>query len=181
MGLPIEKMAIADFIVWENAQQTKNEFYRGEVFAMVGVRRVHGRVAANLIRHLGNHLAGTACQVFGDSIKVQPAKDAMFYPDALVTCSKADLRAELVLRHPILVVEVLSPSTEAFDRSGKFAAYRQVAELREYVLIGPDTLTAEVFELIDQTGAPELVLDSVGLRLPMADVFDGVVVDTDDE
>jgi len=115
-------------------------------------------------------------------MKVQPADDAIFYPDVFVTCDEADLATDMIFRRPLLVVEVLSESTQAYDRGLKFAAYRQIDALREYVLIDPDNRRVEVFrrnergnfELIDQTGAPQLELESVQMRLPMGEVFDGV-------
>jgi Uma2 family endonuclease len=182
MGLPAEKLSLAEFLAWENAQPTRNEFYRGEVFAMVGARRVHGTIVANLLAALKQHLKGTRCRPFVESMKVQPADDAIFYPDIFVTCDEADLITDMIFRRPLLVVEVLSESTKGFDRGLKFAAYRRIDVLREYVLVDPDRRSVEVFrrnergnfELIDQTGAAMVELESVQLRLPMAEVFDGV-------
>jgi Uma2 family endonuclease len=182
MALPAEKLSLSDYMAWENLQADRHEFYRGEVFAMVGVRRIHGRVVGNLFVALDPHLKGSGCQVFSESLKLQVANDAIFYPDLFVTCDRDDLSTDMLFRKPKLIVEVLSDSTQAYDRSLKFAAYRQIAELREYVLVDPETKTVEVFrrndrnvfELHDQTGLPELVLTSVDLHMPMADVFDGV-------
>jgi Uma2 family endonuclease len=182
MALVAEKLSIDAFLEWENAQPERHEFYRGEVFAMVGARRAHGEIGLNLAAALKAHLKGTRCRVYVESMKLQATADALFYPDVFVTCDAADLKTEMVFRHPTLVAEVLSESTQAYDRGIKFAAYRQIDALREYLLIDPDTRRVEVFrrnergnfELIDQTGAAELVLDSVGLRLPADDLFDGV-------
>ena len=115
-------------------------------------------------------------------MKVQVADEAIFYPDVFVTCDAVDLRTEMVFRHPIAIFEVLSDSTQAYDRGLKFAAYPQIDSLEEYALVDPDARRVEVFrrnerglfELHDQTGTPELHLVSVGLRLPMTEVFDGV-------
>lgn len=115
-------------------------------------------------------------------MKVQVADEAIFYPDVFVTCDADDLKTEMVFRHPKTIVEVLSAGTQAYDRGLKFAAYRQIASLEEYMLVDPDTRRIEVFrrnerglfELHDQTGTPEVLLASVGLRLAMAEVFDGV-------
>lgn len=182
MAVPALKLTVTEFLAWENTQDTRQEFDGGEVFAMVGARRVHGLVAGNAFAALKQHLKGTPCRAFIESMKVQPHDDAMFYPDVFVTCDPQDLKTDMVFRHAKLVVEVLSESTQAYDRGLKFAAYRQMASLQEYVLIDPDTRSVEVFrrnerlnfELIDQTGTPELMLESVGLRLPMAEVFDGL-------
>ena len=184
MAVPALKLTIGEFLEWENAQETRHEFYRGEVFAMVGVRRVHALVSGNLFAALKTHLKDTRCRAFTESVKVQLASDALFYPDVFVTCDEADLRTDMVFRSPSLIIEVLSDSTQAYDRGLKFTAYRQLASLQEYALVDPDTRRVEVyrrnerqnFELIDQSGHTELVLDSVGMRLAMAEVFDGVEV-----
>lgn len=182
MALPVHKLTLADYLTWENAQAMRHEFYRGDVFAMVGTRRVHGLVAGNLFASLKSLLKGSPCRAFIESMKVQVANDAIFYPDVFVTCDAADLKTDMVFRQPCLFAEVLSDSTQVFDRGLRFAAYRQIDSLKEYVLIEPDTRRIEIFrrnerqnfELHDQTGHTELVLESVGLQLPMAELFDGV-------
>lgn len=182
MALPAVKFSIADYLAWEEQQAERHEFYRGEVFALVGARRVHGRVGLNLALALTAHLKGSGCQVFVESMKVQVAHDTVFYPDVFVTCDPADLQTDRIFHSPKLVVEVLSESTEAYNRGLKFAAYRQLPSLLEYLLIDPDRRRVEayrrnerqVFELHDQTGLTELHLGCVDLRMPMADLFDGV-------
>lgn len=149
---------------------------------MVGARRQHGLVVLNLGSALKTHLKGSRCRAFVESMKVQPAHGMIFYPDVFVTCDPQDLKTDMVFRNPSLIVEVLSDSTQAYDRGLKFTAYRLLASLQEYALVDPDTRRVEVyrrnerlnFELIDQTGHADLVLDSVGLKLAMAEVFDGV-------
>ena len=182
MAVPASKMSLGDFLDWEGTQDARHEFWRGEVFAMVGARRVHGLVTGNVFAALKLHLKGSPCRAFVEGMKVQVGNDALFYPDVFVTCDAQDLTTEMIFRQPKLVVEVLSDSTQAYDRGLKFAAYRRLDSLQEYVLIDPDNRRVEIFcrnergnfELVDQTGASELVLDSVGLRLAMAEVFDGV-------
>ena len=182
MGTPLLKQTLEDYLRWENEQPDRHEFHRGEIFAMVGSRRVHGRVVANLARALGNALQGSPCQVFAEGMKVQPADDTILYPDIFVTCDAADLRTEMIFRAPKLVIEVLSPSTQAYDRSHKFALYRQLASLQEYALVDPDTRRIEVFRigadglwvLHDMSERPALALASVGCEIALADVFDGV-------
>ncbi|HOI65121.1 MAG TPA: Uma2 family endonuclease [Thiomonas arsenitoxydans] len=177
-----EKLSLDDYLVWENAQPERHEFYRGETFGMVGVRRVHGMVSGNLFAALKSALRDGPCEVFTESLKVQVADEAVFYPDVFVTCHADDLRTEMVFRHPVLIVEVLSDSTQGYDRSLKFAMYRRIAELREYVLIDPDSRSVEVFrrnerglfELHDFTGLAEMELASVQLRIALTEVFSGL-------
>lgn len=182
MVTALPKLSLDDYLAWENQQPEKHEFHRGEVFAMVGGRRVHGRVVQNLSRSLGNALAGSPCQVFTETMKVQPADDTILYPDLFVTCDAADLRTEMIFRAPTLVVEVLSPTTQAYDRSLKFALYRQLSSLREYGLVDPDTKRVEVFRigadglwvLHDMSERDAVEFASVCCSVPMADVFAGV-------
>lgn len=182
MAPPAQKMTLSDYLAWEAGQDDRNEFYRGEVFAMVGVRRAHAEVAGNLFAALKSHLKGTLCRPYAESVKLQVAHDMVFYPDVFVTCDPADLKTDLIFRSPKLVAEVLSESTEAYNRGVKFAAYRQLDSLQEYLLVDPVSRRVEVyrrnernvFELHDQTGQPQLQLESVGLQWAMAELFEGV-------
>ena len=183
MALVQQKMTLEEFLAWEDLQPERHEFYNGEVFAMVAGRRIHERVIGNLSRRLGNHLEGSACQVFAAGMKLQLTDDTVLYPDVLVTCDPADLRADLAMRSPTLVIEVLSPSTQAYDRSQKFALYRQLASLKEYILIDPETLRVEGFRreaddrwlLVDMSQNAVMDCASVGCTVPLAQVFEGVI------
>ena len=182
MGMPIQKLTLAEYIEWENAQLERNEFVRGEVFAMVGGRRIHGRVVGNLVRAFANRLEGSPCQVFAESMKLQVAGDTILYPDVFVTCDRDDLRTDQIFFSPIVVVEVLSPSTQAYDRGLKFSLYRSVPSLREYVLIDPDSRQVEAFRvgadglwvLHDMSGQPALAVPAIDAIIPMHEVFAGV-------
>lgn len=185
MGLARQQLTLDEYLAWEAQQAERHEFHRGEVFAMVGARRVHGQVVTNLVAALAQHLKGTPCRVFSEAMKVSPAADTILYPDVFVTCDPADLRTDLIFRAPKLVIEVLSPGTQAYDRSAKFALYRRMASLREYGLVDPENRRVEVLRLeepgrwvfLDMSDAEEVEFASVGCRLPMADLFDGVAPD----
>lgn len=182
MAVPAEKLSLADYLTWEEVQTERHEFYRGEVFAMVGVRRAHAEISGNLFSALKSHLKGLPCRVYTESVQVQVAHDTIFYPDVFVTGDAADLQTDRIFHHPKLIVEVLSDSTEGYNRSLKFTAYRQLPSLQEYLLIDPDSRRVEVyrrnerdvFELLDQTGRSALHLSCVDLTLAMVDLFDGV-------
>lgn len=109
---------------------------------MVDARRSHGRVVLNLARRLAEQVDGSPCQVFVEAMKVQVADDTILYSDVFVTCDKADLATEVIFRAPTLVIEVLSPATQAYDRSQKLALYRRLASLREYILVDPARIRA---------------------------------------
>ena len=149
---------------------------------MVGARRVHGVVVANLVRHLGNHLDGRPCRAFNEGMKLQIAEEAILYPDLFVTCDAADLRTDMIFRSPLLVIEVLSPNTQAYDRSQKFALYRRIPSLQEYVLIDPETRRVEAFRkgtdslwvLHDMSEEAVMTLASIEARVPLTDLFAGM-------
>jgi Uma2 family endonuclease len=149
---------------------------------MVGRRRTHGRVVSNLNRRLAEALDGSPCQVFAESMKVQVADDTLLYPDLFVTCDAADLATDQVFRAPLLVVEVLSPGTQASDRSQKFALYRRLPSLQEYVLVDPDTRRVEALRLgaggtwtfHDMSDGSALEVTSLGIAVQLSDVFTGV-------
>lgn len=179
---PDPHWTLDQYLAWENEQVEKHEFVRGEVVAMVGGRRVHGLVVSNLVRHFGNQLAGGPCRAFAETMKLQVAEDTVLYPDLFVTCDAADLATEMIFRAPTLVVEVLSPSTQAYDRSRKFALYRRLPTLREYLLVDPETKRVEAFRrgpddiwtFHDMSDDADLVAASLDLRVPLAAVFDGI-------
>jgi Uma2 family endonuclease len=179
--MPLATMTLAEFLAWEDLQPERYEFHRGEVFAMVGGTARHNRVILNLAGRMGDHLDGSACQVFAEGMKVQ-ADDRILYPDVLVTCGRTEAGDEKIITDPKLVIEVLSPSTAGYDKRDKFALYRTLPSLREYALIDPATRQAEVFTkadaggwlFTDQSKAQALKLESIALELPMALIFKGV-------
>lgn len=184
MGLPVAKLSLTQFIDWENEQAERHELYQGEIFAMVGARRVHGVVTGNVFSALRQHAKGTPCQAFSESLKVK-VKENIFYPDVFVTCDKADLQTDMIFTSPTVIVEVLSPSTQAFDRGLKFAAYRQIASLKEYLLVDPESRVVELyrrgaeglFTLHDFTDQSACELASIGCVLTSANIFEGLTPD----
>lgn len=181
MGMPLQKMTMAEFLAWEEEQPERHEFYRGETFAMVGGSLRHNRVILNLASRISDQLDGTGCQVFAECVKVQIA-EGILYPDVLVTCGKAEAGDEKIITDPKLVIEVLSPSTKGYDRRDKFILYRSLPSLRQYVLIDPVDRRVEVhtlagedtWTLVDQSKASQITLSSVDLIVPMEAVFKGV-------
>ncbi len=171
------------YLAWEASQPGKHEFFKGQVFAMVGPQRVHGEIVRNLTVALQTHLRGTPCRSYSADMKLRvAAADAVFYPDLFVTCDPRDLVTELVFEHPTLVVEVLSDSTAAYDRGLKFAAYRQLPSLAEYVLIAPERKSVEVFRrnpehlfvLHDFTGLALVEFQSIAASVPLSQIFENV-------
>lgn len=187
MNLPQPKVPFSpeDYLAWEYQQPNRNEYVRGEVFAMTGVSEAHATITLNLAAALHAHLRGTPCRPFALDLKLGvDAADCFFYPDIFVTCDPRDRGpdASYVKRHPKLVIEVLSKSTEAYDRGEKFAAYRTLESLEEYVLVSPERATLDVFRR-DATGhwvlypialGDALELASISFTCPVAQLFEGV-------
>jgi len=139
MGYAARKaeMTAEEFLAWEATQMdARYEFVDGEVFAMAGAEARHVMVTGNIYMALRQHLANTPCITFIAEMKVAAADDrSFFYPDVTVTCSTADRQSLQMTREPTLIVEVLSPSTAAYDLGAKFAHYRQIPTLREIAFI----------------------------------------------
>ena len=148
MGNALESrlMAAEDFLAWDATRTVKHEFVRGEVFAMAGASERHITVVGNLYLALRQHLRGTPCRPLPSEMKLKvEAADCFFYPDLLVTCGETTATHQLYKTDARLVVEVLSPSTAAFDRGDKFAAYRQLPALAEYLLVDVDRLRCDLY------------------------------------
>ncbi len=186
MGIPQTaiRFSFEDYLAWESEQAEKHEYVRGEIFAMAGARQAHVTVSLNLASAFKNHLRGTPCRAFVADMKLRVEEaDAGFYPDVSVTCDRRDHAADLVyISHPILLVEVLSDSTAAYDRGDKFADYRKLESLQEYAIVDIEARRVECYrrnaenrwELYDFTGKGTCEFASIGLIMPMKLVFEDV-------
>ena len=140
----IEPWTIDDFLAWERAQAERYEFVDGIVRMMVGGTLAHARIKGNVYASLREQLEGGRCEVFVDGPKVVTAAASM-YPDAVVTCA-ADLAQDAdAVPEPILILEVLSRSTEHFDRGGKWRAYQELASLRYFILVAQHERRVEAY------------------------------------
>lgn len=184
MTLPTLKsqFTAAEFLAWDRDQTEKHEYLDGEVFAMAGASETHVTVTGNLYMALRTHLRGGPCRVLATEMKLRvEASNAFYYPDILVTCDARDRTPEsaLIKAFPLLLVEVLSPSTAGYDHGAKFASYRTLETLQEYVLIDSERQLVEVFRrgsdgrwVLHPSQTGETVeLASVGLTLTMADIY----------
>lgn len=137
-----------EYLAIDRASELKHEYIGGEILAMSGASLNHNFVVANLIRLLGNHLLGKGCAVLPSDLRVHIANsNSYFYPDVIVVCGKPQLTdaKQDTLTNPTLIIEVLSPSTERYDRGAKFTRYQQIPTLKEYVLVSQEHATIEVF------------------------------------
>lgn len=171
------------YLAWENEQTEKHEYVNGEIFAMVGARREHVATAGNIYASLKANLKGGPCRVYMADMKLRvAAAKAFFYPDVVVTCDARDHKADLFLEHPTLIVEVLSDTTAAFDRGEKFASYRQISSLQEYLLVDIDNRRADCFRrdehgrwvLYDFKDSDTVELTSIAFETPLSVLFEDI-------
>lgn len=137
-----------EYLEIERISPIKHEYLQGQIVAMAGASKAHVIITGNLSALLINHLRGTGCISYATDMKVRlPALNLFYYADLAVTCDDRDRRSnEDFILHPKLIVEVLSDSTEAFDRGDKFADYKTIATLEEYVLIHQKQILVERFQ-----------------------------------
>lgn len=178
------KITVNDYLQGELNSDLKYEYINGEVWAMVGVRRSHDIITTNLIAAIHGHLRGSACRVYSGEMKVRVqtiSDDCFFYPDLHVTCASSDTD-DLYNTQPKLIVEVLSDTTERYDRAEKFHHYRKLASLEEYVLIAQDMRRIECYRrddswdlaLYQQQG--RVHFKAIDLELPIEDIYDGIAL-----
>jgi Uma2 family endonuclease len=193
---------VEEYLALEETAEEKHEYLDGRIYplgggtsAMTGTTANHARLTANVIGLLHAQLRGRPCHVFTSDLNVRiEATGLHTYPDASALCGEPRLtgrkvagKQDLVLLNPSVPVEVLSPSTEAYDRGTKFDHYRQIASLREYVLVSQDEMHVELFTRDSEDGTRwsfadargpegEIALPSVGAVLAVRDVYEGVDV-----
>ena len=173
-------MTPEEYLVWERAAETKHEYAAGKLYSMAGTSRQHVRISVNLVRHLGNALAGKTCEVFNNDLRVWiPRRRAYNYPDVIVVCGEAEFLDNQfdTLLNPVLVIEVLSPSTARRDLNTKFRDYRSLDSFAEYVVIAQDERAIEHFVkredgiwAIQEVG-DELRLVSVPVVLSLNEIY----------
>lgn len=183
-------MSPQEYLEWEKTQELRHEYIDGEVFAMTGGTKPHNRIAGNLFTKLDDFLAEKDCEVYISDVKVQISSSGPYhYPDVVVTCDQRDQESIDLVQYPCLIVEVLSPSTAAFDRGKKFTRYRQSSTLKEYVLIESDEIAVECFRRNDQGlwvlhtygEGDTLNLESVGISIPVEKLYRQVKFDVEEK
>lgn len=135
-----------EYLQLEATSDIKHEYFDGDIYAMAGATDTHITIAGNIFALLLSHLRGSGCRVYISDMKVRiEAKNRFYYPDVIVTCEDRDRENSTFKQFPNLIVEVLSDSTEAFDRGDKFADYRSLRSLQEYVLVNTKKARIECF------------------------------------
>lgn len=171
-----------EYIEGERLSEIRHEYVEGRVYAMAGASDDHNRIAGNLFNELSNRLRGGKCEAFINDMKVRiPPKfaDAFYYPDVLVTCDSDD-NAKYFRERPSYIFEVLSPDTERTDRREKAIAYRQIPNIKTYVLFEQERVAATILrsaevgwdsEIIEGLGAV-LNLSEIGVEIPLERIYE---------
>jgi Uma2 family endonuclease len=193
MGAAQENLPILtpeEYFAWEEQQLEKHELIDGRVYAMTGGSVNHGRIALRLTALLDNHLDGSRCITGNSDIKVNIVGTQNYtYPDASVTCDERDKTSPNYFIYPCLIVEVLSPSTEAYDRGGKFRMYRQNPQLIDYLLVSSTSITVDLYHkndagdwiIINYQMGDTIELKSINLSFPIEQIYRGLTLTPDIE
>ena len=156
------KLSEQEYLQGEEVAEFKHEYLNGEVWAMVGASDNHVTIAGNLFYQLKQKLNDKPCRSYISDMKVKVEQaNAFFYPDVFVTCEQKDKQNTHYKEHPVFIAEILSPSTEAYDRGDKFKFYRQLPSLQEYWLIDAQKTSIDCFS---RQSNDTWVLHNVSLR-----------------
>lgn len=185
---PAGRLSVAEYLAFDRAAETRSEYLDGELLAMGGASLAHVRIVRNLLLLLEPQLRRRGCEAFSNDLRVWvPATDFFAYPDVVVVCGAPELADEQrdTLLNPTLIIEVLSPSTEGYDRGEKLAQYRHIQSLRDYLLVAQDRPRLDhyarqedashwLLTVLDDLDA-KLELPSIGSTLAPRDVYDRIL------
>ncbi len=181
----VSHFTVHEYFAFEDASQTRHEYYDGKIYDMAGGTPEHALIQANLVAQIHGQLEPTPCSVFSSELRIGvEGIDYFTYPDMSVVCGNLeyDSRNELTVTNPIVLVEVLSRSTRAYDRGDKFKFYKQIPSLQEYILVDSERAHVEVLsragrrwniEIYDDSNAV-IVLKVISCKIPMRQVYDKV-------
>ena len=195
MGIaePIHRYTAEEYYRLEEKAESRSEFFKGEIFAMAGGSARHAMIAGNILRRLGNQLEGTPCIPFGSDLRLKVKSTGLrTYPDVSVYCGKREIDPEdpagQTYTNPSLLVEVLSPTTEEYDRGTKASHYRRIESLQAIFLVSQDMPRVEVhlrqpdgsWLLREHDGMDStLRLDALGVKLSFGEIYQAVDFTTD--
>ena len=176
-------MTLAEFLAWEERQPMRHEFDGFGPVAMTGGTFGHAAIQRNLAIGVGGRLRGKPCQFLGSDLKIEVGDGHIRYPDGMVVCSPVE-RAATVVHEPVVVFEVLSPSTAAKDRIVKAREYQATPSIRRYVMLEQDSVGATVYARAGDSWTHEILIENsvlalpeIGVELPLAELYEGIVFD----
>ena len=175
-----------DYFELEKNSEIRHEYYQGEIFDMAGTTTRHNTIVFNIVSALKRALKKKPCLVFFENIMLEVIPDIYYpYPDVIVTCHKKDLSEERIIRHPTLIMEVLSESSESHDRGFKFNQYRHLESLQHYVLISQSQYLVEIYSrnkdetwtlsVMDNNGTI-LNLEAVDVNIPLKVIYEDIEI-----
>ena len=179
-----------EYFVWESQQLERYEYIDGRVYAMSDGTVNHSRIAVRLTSLLDSHLEGTECITGNSDLKVNIAKTSDYtYPDASVTCDERDKDASKYITYPCLIIEVLSESTEAYDRGGKFRLYCKNPVLQDYLLVSSTSIEVDRYHkdeagrwiILHYQAGDTITLKSIALSFPIEQIYRGLTFPSDDD
>jgi Uma2 family endonuclease len=181
---PHQRLTIEEYLAFERQAETRHDYLDGEVFAMTGASRAHNLIAGNIFGEIWNQLRKRPCEAYKEGMRVRTPAGLFTYPDVVVVCGEPrfdDSHFDTLL-NPTLLVEVLSPSTEACDRKTKAAQYRSIPSLAEYVLVAQDQVRiarhsrhGDEWRRKDLTSLEQfLEMPSIGCTLLLGDAYERV-------
>jgi Uma2 family endonuclease len=182
---PITKVTAEEYLALDRAAEFRSEFLDGEIIAMSGGSARHSKLQVNLTLELETALRGTPCQTFSADLRVRVSPRTYTYPDLTVVCGKPLLADDEqdILVNPKVIFEVLSPSTEFYDRGLKFRRYREVRSLTDYILVDQDQTRIEQFTRGDahtwtlrdyQDASETLLIESIGVSIPLVRLYERI-------
>lgn len=176
-------LTVEEYLDWEAKQELRHEYINGEIIAMTGGTLYHNKIALNFYTALRPHLKARSCDAYVSDAKVRDRQNqCFFYPDLAITCHEDDLNARDFIEHPSVIVEVLSPSTAAYNRGEKFIYYQRIPSLQEYVLVESETQRVEVFRrgegkmwsYFPYETKDTIILNSIEFECELATLYEGV-------
>lgn len=175
-----------EYFAWEEQQLEKHEYINGQVYAMIGGSVNHSRIAIRFTTMFDTHLDVSSCITGNSDLKVNILGTTNYtYPDASVTCDERDKANTQYITHPCLIVEVLSKSTEAYDRGGKFRMYQNNPALIDYLLVSSTTIEIDLYHkndagdwlIINYKPGDTIELKSINLKFPIEQVYRGLTLE----
>jgi Uma2 family endonuclease len=188
MNLALRKsMTLAEFLEWEERQPLRYEFDGVGPVAMTGGTLAHARIQRNLAFALTGRLRGKPCEFLGSDLKIKTTDDHVRYPDGFVTCTGGE-NASTVVSDPVVIFEVLSPSTAGKDRITKAREYQAMASVQRYVMLEQDRVGATVYARSGDAWTHEILIEDsvlalpeIGVELPLAELYEGIVFEAEQD
>jgi Uma2 family endonuclease len=181
-----KKYTVEEYLKMEEESEIRHEYFDGEIFAMAGTTMNHNRIVGRLRGFLESIFLPKGCDVFAENVKVEVIQNFYYpYPDVIVTCAPEDISGTYIVRHPSILVEVLSKSSANYDRDFKLRRYKEIASLQYYVLVSQHDCYIELYTRTDQEGvwtyqsfdSPDALIpfDLLGFNMPVSKVYEGIV------